>query len=238
MKLSDDINELKEAIYYTFQENIHQSGIMDFEIQRPDFVWEILIQKSAIELFDLLKSKTPYCSIINFLKFIEQVADKLDNKDAKEVISASKKILYSISKDDIMPHVDKYHLQKENFTKVVLQMRKGFKIFTCGEIDCFKELISFILSLKNLVCFAGIDDECQTVTCLIPSILTEGAYRKAYQSANQFSCVGILSITIGGIKIFPRMSNLLQQPLPCNQSMITYLSNNYQLIEYYVHTYR
>ena len=206
-----------------FQENIHQSAANDLQKQTPPFVVEILTQKSEDELLHMLKSKTPYCSFFNFLKFVEQIADKLGNIDVKKIVSESKEILYHMNKDDVMPYVEKECSQKEDFTQVVLQMLKNFKIVTCGEIDHHKELTSLILNQKNLVCFVGSDDENQTVTYLIPSVLTEEAYDSAYKVANRFSNANILSITIGGrSKIFPRMINAMWSRLSSNECMYKY----------------
>ena len=217
--LSDNINVLKKAIYDTFQESIHQSALSDYEKQTPPFVLEIMTQKSGDGLYYLLKSKTPYCSLFNFLKFFGRIADKLGNRDAKEIILKNKEILDQTKKNDIMPYVEKESSQKEEFTKVVLLMHKNFKIVTCEEIEHHKELVSVILSQKDLVCFVGIDEENQTVTYLIPSILTEGAYSNANKNANQFSDFGVLSITIGASKIFPSLSDSIRPYLDWNQGM-------------------
>ena len=225
---------MKEAIYNAFQQSIHQSALSDYEKQTPVFVLDIMTQKSGDELFSLLESKTPYCNIFNFLQFIEQIADKLGNSDAKEIISESKKILHQIKKDDIMPHVEKESLQREEFTKVVLQMHKSFKIVTWGEIERHKELTSFIINQKNLVCFVGIDEKHQTVTYLIPSVLTEGAYCNANNMAGRFSNVGVLSVTIGESRIFPRLSDSVGSYWAWNQSMIIFQC----LLLFSSHTYR
>ena len=228
---------MKEAIYNTFRENIHQSALSDYEKQTPLFVLEIMTQKSGDGLFHLLTSKTPYCSLFNFLKFIEQIADKLDNRDVKETISKSKEILYQMKKDDIMPYIKKESSQMEEFTKVVLQMHKNFKIVTCREIARHKELTSLILSQKDLLCFIGIDEENQTVTYLMPTALTEGAYCNANESANRFSNIGVLSITIGGSKIFPRLNDLMRPYLRLYQSMnILSVFVNFNHIHIYRHT--
>ena len=88
MKLGD-ISDLKEATYKTF-ENIFQFATNTLENQTPIFVLEILAQKSESELYHLLKSKTPYCNLFNFLDFIEQIANTINNKDARKTISESK----------------------------------------------------------------------------------------------------------------------------------------------------
>ena len=214
---------MKEAIYNTFQENIHQCTASHLQEQTPPFVLETLAQKSVDGVLHVLKSRTPYCGLINFLHFIEQIADKLCNIDAKKVIIESKEILYHMKKDDVMPYVENECSQKEDFTQVVVQMPKNFRIVTCGEIDRHKQLTSFILNQRDLMCFAGIDEGNQTVTYLIPSILTEGAYDSAYQCANRFSNVGILSIRIGGRStIFPRMINAMWPRLSSNECMYKY----------------
>ena len=225
--LSDNINELKEAIFEAFQENIHQSAVSDMDRQRPVFVLEIMAQNSSDELFHLLKSRTPYCSLFNFLKFIEQIADKLGNKDAKEIIAESKEILYNIKKDDIMSYLEKEYSHKEEFTNVVMQMHKSFKIVTCGEIELHKDLTSSILNQKDLVCFVDIDEQQQTVSYVIPSVLTESALYYANQKANRFSSIGVLCITIGGSKIFSNMSHSIWPYLNHDQSMYEFIAYVY-----------
>ena len=201
-----------------------------------------MAQKSGNDLFHFLKSKTPYCDLVNFLEFIEQITDKIGDENAKKIVSGSKEVLYQMKKDDIMPYVESESSEKENFSKVVLQMQQSFKFVTIGEIQFHKKLISLILRLNQLVSFFRYNEKRQTVTYLIPSILTEGAYSSADKCAERFLFAGILSITIGGYKIYNRMKDPIlkkHQSLSLNSS-----SMNLKLIKvtkltnmYLFHTY-
>ena len=177
------------------------------ERQQPIFVLKILAQKSGNDLFYFLKSKTPYCDLFNFLEFIEQITNKIGDESAKKIVSRSKELLYHTKKDDILPYMEIGSSEKEDFSKVVSQMQQNFKITTVGGIQCHRELTSDILRLKNLVCFDGYDEEHHTVTYLIPSMLTEAAYSSADKCANIFFVNDILSITIGGNRIFSRIGS-------------------------------
>ena len=219
IKLSDERN-LKEIIYKHFLESIQCSITNDLENQTPIFVTKIMAQKSGIDLFNLLQSETPYCDLFNFLDFFEQIIKKLDKnieniEKIKKVISRSKEILVCTKKDEIKPYVKKEYSEKEDFTPVVLQMYENLEVYTGGAIQYYKKLTSFILNLDNLVCFVGYDEELQTVTFLIPSILTERAYNSASQSADRFSTNSILFITIGRYKVFNRIC----ESIPKNQSV-------------------
>ena len=207
MKLGD-ISDLKEATYKTF-ENIFQFATNTLENQTPIFVLEIFAQKSESELYHLLKSKTPYCNLFNFLDFIEQIANTINNKDARKTISENKEILYHMRKDEIMSYMNMEDSEKEGFSKVVLEMAKNFDFVTYGEIQHHKQLISFILKLKNLVGFVGYDEDHQTVTYLIPSTFIEQAYNNANNCADRFFTFDIFCITIGGNKIFHIQSELV-----------------------------
>ena len=192
--------------------------------QIPIFVVENMAQKSASDLFNLLKSKTPYCDIFNFLEFIESITNKIDDKEAKKIVSCSKKAIYCMKKDEITQYMEKEHPEKEGFSKVIFQMDENVDICTYGEIHRLKKQTSFILQLKNLVCFVACDEEHQTVTYLIPSILTEGACRSARQVADRFLYNGILHITIGGQKIV----NIQHEPiLQKQQSLHLDISSTY-----------
>lgn len=177
----------------------------------PIFVIEIMGQTSVSGLFDFLKSKTPYCNVFNFLDFIEQIINKIGNDGNKKVVLGWKEILHHMKKDDILSYMEKEDLEKKDFSKVVVHMHKNFCFVTCGEIQCQKELISFILKVNHVLCFIEFDEEHQTVTYLLPSILSEEAYDNASQCSDRFFTNGILSITIEGNKI------LSIEPLPKKQ---------------------
>ena len=186
-----------------------------------------MAQKSASDLFNLLKSKTPYCDIFNFLDFIESITNKIGDEKAKKIVSCSKEAIFCMKKDEIIPYMDKEHPEKEGFSKVVLQMHENFDICAFGEIHQLKKQTSFILRLQNLVCFVACDEERQTVTYLIPSILTERACTSARQVADRFVYNGILHITIGGQKIV----NIQHEPiLQKQQSLHLDISSTYACI--------
>ena len=211
--LSTDIIELKGVVYKFFLDNILQSSTSvssSLDEQTPIFVVEIMAQNSAGNLFHLLKSKTPYCDIFNFLDFI---TNKIGNEEAKKIVSCSKKTIHCMKKDEITSYMKKENSEKEGFSKVVFQMDETFNAYTYGEIHQHKKLTSFILKLQNLVCFVAYDDKHQTVTYLIPSILTEGACSCRRQAADRFIFNGILHITIGGQKIV----NVQHEPILQNQ---------------------
>ena len=238
--LSTDINELKEVVYKHFLSSIQRSSPADssgLEPQTPIFVVEIMAQKSASDLFQLLKSKTPYCDIFNFLDFIESITKSIDNEEVKKIVSSSKKAILCMKKDEIIQYMKEEHPEKEGFSEVVFQMDKNVDICTYGEIHQLKEQTSFILQLQNLVCFVACDEKCHTVTYLIPSILTESACSSARQVANRFFYNGILHITIGGRKIL----NVQHEPiLQKQQSLHLDISSTYAHTVYKVackHTY-
>ena len=225
--LSTDINKLKGVVYKFFLNNILQSSTSvssSLDAQTPIFVVEIMAQRSASDLFHLLKSKTPYCGIFNFLDFIESITNKIGNEEAKKIVSCSKKAIHCMKKDEITSYMEKENPEKEGFSKVVFQMDETFNVYTYGEIHQHKKLTSFILKLKDLVCFVACDEERQTVTYLIPSILTEGACSSARQAADRFIFNGILHITIGGQKIL----NVQYEPiLQKQQSLHLDVSSTY-----------
>ena len=199
-------------MYKHFLSSIQQSSPGDSSglgPQIPIFVVEIMAQQSASNLYDLLKSKTPYCDIFNFLDFIESITKSIGNDEAKKIVSCSKKAILCMKKDEIIPHMEKGHPQKEDFSKVVVQMDDTVDICTYGEVHQLKKQTSFILQLKNLVCFVACDEKRHTVTYLIPSILTERACSSARQVADRFVFNGILHITIGGQKI----QNIQHEPI-------------------------
>ena len=195
MKLGN-ISDLKEVTYKIFENSFR------FATNIPIFVLKILAQQSESELYNLLKSKTPYCNLFNFLDFIEQIANTINNKDAKKTISDNKEILYHMRKDEIMSYMELEDSEKEEFSKVILEMNKNFDFITYGEMQQHKQLISFILKLKNLVGFVGYDEDHQTVTYLVPSTFIEQAYNNANKCADRFITFDIFCITIGGYKIF------------------------------------
>ena len=160
-----------------------------------------MAQESENDLFDLLKSKTPYCDFFNFLDFIESITKESSNEEVKEIVSRSKESVNCKKYDDILPYLDKEHGEKRGFSKVVLQMTENFKIFTYEGIQQQKKITSILLKLQNLVCFVKFDEEKHTVTYLIPSLLIEGACSSAKQVADRFLLDDILHITIGGEKI-------------------------------------
>ena len=194
---------MKEIIYKNFLEIIHRSTTNDLERQIPIFVLEILTQKSGSDLFHLLQSNTPYCDLFNFIDFFEQIIEKIDEnvESITKVISRSKEILYCMTKNEINLYVKNKNSEKDDFTKVVLQMHRNFEVLIGEDIQDHKILTSFILKLQNLLCFVGYNENLQTVTYLIPSTLTETAYSNASQNADQFFTNDILSIAIGGNKI-------------------------------------
>ena len=232
--LSKDINEFKEVVYKFFLDSIQQSSSSGFgasEAQTPIFVVEIMAQRSISDLFHLLKSKTPYCGIFNFLDFIENITKKLDNEEIKKIVSCSKNAICCMKKDEIIPYMEKENPEKEGFSKVVFQMEECFNMCTYGEIHQHKKLTSFILKLQNLVCFVAFDEGRQTVTYLIPSVLTEGARSSARQVADRFIFDGILHITIGGQKII----NVQHEPiLQKQQSLHLDISSTYVYVCTYV----
>ena len=201
--LSTDITELKKTVYKHFLSSILQSSSGDsssLEPQIPIFVLEIIAQNIASDLFHLLKSKTPYCDTFDFLDFTESITNKIDNEEA--TVSCSKKAIFHIKKDEIIPYMEKEHPEKEGFSEVVFQMHENFNIDTYGEICQLKKHASFILQPQNLVyCFIACDEECQAVTYLIPSIFAERACSSARHITNRFIYNGILHITVGGQKI-------------------------------------
>ena len=69
--LSTDINELKGVVYNFFLNNTLQTLPSDSRAlyaQPPIFVVEIMAQRSASDLFHLLKSKTPYSILLTLLQ--------------------------------------------------------------------------------------------------------------------------------------------------------------------------
>ena len=172
-----------------------------------------MAQKSESDLFQLLKSKTPYCDIFNFLDFIENITNKISNEEVKKIVSCSKEALHCKKLDDILPYIDKEHIEKEGFSKVVLQMTKNFKLYTGEGIHRHKKITSVILKLQHLVCFGGFNEETQTFTYLIPSILIERACNSAKQVADQCYIDDILQITIEQQKILNEQYDNIQSSL-------------------------
>ena len=227
-------------VYKFFVNSIQSSSgdSSDLEQQIPIFVVEIMAQKSASDLHQLLKSKTPYCGIFNFLDFIENITNNIGNEEVKKIVSCSKKAIFCMKKDEIMQYMKKEHPEKEGFSKVVFQMDENFDICTYREIHQLKKQTSFILQLQNLVCFVACDEERHTVTYLIPSILTERACSSARQVADRFFYNGILYITIGEQKIL----NVQHEPiLQTQQSLHLDVSSMqlccYTYVCYYLCTY-
>ena len=189
----------------------------------PVFLSEIMAQKSEEDLFNLLKSDTPYCDCFNFLDFIESITKEISNEEVKEIVSRSKEALCCIKIDDILPYLDADHGEKRGFSKVVVQMTENFKIFNYEGIDRHKKLTSVFLKIQNLVCFVRFDEENHTVTYLIPSLLIEGACRSAKQVADRFHIDGILNITIGGERILNVHCDKIQRSLHSSMYVCMYI---------------
>ena len=108
--LSTDINKLKGVVYNFFLSNTLQTLPSDSRAlyaQTPIFVVEIMAQRSASDLFHLLKSKTSYCDIFHFLDFIESIANKIGDQEAKKIVSYNKKAIQCMKKDEITSYMEK-----------------------------------------------------------------------------------------------------------------------------------
>lgn len=225
-QLSPNIKSLKEIVYKFFFDNFKKSPYnVCLERQTPVFILEIMAQNSENDLFDLLKSKTPFCDIFNFLDFIESITNEIRNEEVKEIVSWSKEAINCMKSEDVLPYMDKEHVEKKGFSKVVLQMTKNFKLFTYEGIHQQKRKTSILLALQNLVCFVGFDNENHTVTYLIPSLLIEGACSSAKQVADRFLIDGILHITIGGEKILNVHYNKIQRSPDSSMYLYVYIEN-------------
>ena len=213
-QISINLQHLKDIVYKFFLENFdNPTSNVSLERQMPVFIISIMAQTSENDLFHLLKSETPFCDFFNFLDFIENITKKISNEKVKKIISRSKKALYCMKSNEVLPYLDKEHGEKRGFSQVILQMTENFKLFAYEGIQRHKKTTSIILKLQNLVCFVGFDKRNHTVTYLIPSLLIEGACSSAKEVADRFLIDDILHITIGREKILNVWCHKIQQPL-------------------------
>ena len=180
--------DMQSVFYEIFCRNFMRSS---YPI--PLYVLEFLNKKNCNELLNFVTNKTP-CFNHFSIALMEQIIEVIDDKDAEKMLTYYKEVLFTAKRDHIMPLMIEYQVQKENFVKVVFQMKKCFDFFTYEGFYGKVMFMSLILLKLKLVDFGGYDK--RRITCYIPSICAERAIANVNRSIDLFEYFGIVSVTI------------------------------------------